>query len=290
VPALTAPAEDEHRERFAALWDESEHLRLVYEKMDAEYMAEVERLLRTKRCQINRISGLIDRVLAGMHEYLNAAKKYYEVWGSAEEKRMKEQQKVLANMVVDQERVAGILDEEKKNRETLERKEATLEQSKRTEEIRKDIDELKKDILDSEERLNKAQRAFDSLTVQITNMKASFTARLIGIRQNSARLDAYGLDQTSVYEDKRKAAREECNKLSGTGGLPRTASRSDSLVISPDRYCGRPAADSEGALVRVANELWLRVHAGVKHKASDPRHWLPGSVCRVEDRTRTRLA
>ena len=52
-------------------------------------------------------------------------------------------------------------------------------------------------------------------------MKTSIAARLIGIRQNSARLDAYGLDQTSVYEDKRKAAHEVCNtKQPGTLRTP----------------------------------------------------------------------
>jgi hypothetical protein len=219
VPA--APPQVEQGDRFAALWDESERLRVVYEKADADNIAEVDRLLRTKHCQINRVGGLIDRTLDAMNAYLGAAKKYYEVWGIAEEKRVEMQQRTLANMEADQASLAGMLDEEKKNRETLERKEATLEQSKRTEEIRRDIDELKKDILDSEERLNKAQQTFDSLTVQITNMKASITARLIGIRQNSARLDAYGLDQTAVYEDKRKVAHEVCNtKQPGTLRTP----------------------------------------------------------------------
>jgi chromosome segregation ATPase len=226
IPAAPAAApasqpEVEQGDRFAGLWDESERLRLVYEKTHNDNIAQVDRLLKTRVCQDKRVSGLIDRTLDAMNAYLSAAKRYFEVWGNAEEKRVEEQQKVLANMVVDQERVAGILDEEKKNRETLDRKEADLEQSKRTEEIRKDIDELKKDIIDSQDRLNKAQQTFDSLTVQITNMKTSIAARLIGIRQNSARLDAFGLEQTSVYEDKRKAAHEVCNtKQPGTLRTP----------------------------------------------------------------------
>jgi hypothetical protein len=221
VAAPNAQPEVEQGDRFAGLWDESERMRVVYEKADADNIAQVDRLLKTRVCQINRVNGLIDRTLDAMNGYLSAAKKYYEVWGIAEEKRVDMQQKTLANMEADQTSLAGILDEEKKNREILERKEADLEQSKRTEEIRKDIDDLKKDIIDSQERLSKAQQTFDSLTVQITNMKTSIAARLIGIRQNSARLDAFGLDQTSVYEDKRKAAHEVCNtKQPGTLRTP----------------------------------------------------------------------
>jgi len=221
APAPAAQPEVEQGDRFSGLWDESERLRLIYEKVDADNIAYVDRLLKTRVCQINRVSGLIDRTLDAMNAYLNAAKKYYEVWGNAEEKRVEMQQKTLANMEADQASLAGMLDEEKKNHETLERKEADLEQSKRTEEIRKDIDDLKKDILDSQDRLNKAQQNFDSLTLQINNMKTSITARLIGIRQNSARLDAYGLEWTSVYEDKRKAAHEVCNtKQPGTLRAP----------------------------------------------------------------------
>ncbi|HTQ57954.1 MAG TPA: hypothetical protein VMI94_25985 [Bryobacteraceae bacterium] len=211
APSPNATQEVEQGDRFAGLWDESESLRAAYEKVHADNMAQVDRLLKTRVCQDKRVNGLVDRTVDAMNTYLAAAKKYYEVWGDAEQKRVEEQQKTLANMVVDQERTANILDEEKKNRETLERKEADLEQSKRTEEIRKDIDDLKQEIIDSQDRLNKAQQAFDSITVQITNMKASITARLIGIRQNSARLDTFGLDQTAVYEDKRKVAHEICN-------------------------------------------------------------------------------
>src|ERR1700691_2446278 len=143
-------------------------------------MAQVDRLLKGRVCQDKRVNGLVDRTVEAMSGYLNASKKYYEVWNDAEQRRV---------------------EEEEKNHEMLERKEADLEQSKRTEEIRKDIDELKTEIINSQETLTKAQLQFDSISVQIKNMKASLTARLIGIRQNLARVDAFGLTQAAVYDD-----------------------------------------------------------------------------------------
>jgi len=210
-PASAPTPEVEPGDRFSGLWDESESLKAAYEKLHDETMTQVDRLLKTKVCQDKRVNGLIDRTAEAMNAYLNASKKYYEVWGDAEQKRVEEQQKTISSMEVDQERTANILEEEKKNREALERKEADLEQSRRTEEIRKEIDDLKNEIIDSQDRLNKAQQQFDSISAQIKNMKASLTARLIGIRQNSARVDTFGLTQSAVYDDKRKVSHEICN-------------------------------------------------------------------------------
>jgi chromosome segregation ATPase len=204
-------------DRFPALWDESQRLRLVYEKTDAANMAEVERLLRTKRCQITRVNGLIDRTLGAMHEYFNAAKKYYEVWGDAEVKRVEIQQKSLANMETEKASLAGLLDDGKKDREALEQREAALEQSTRTEEIRRQIDDLKQQILESDDRLKKTQEKFDSLSFQIAKMKAELTKRLVDIRRYSSQLEEDSVEEAAIYEDRRKAAHEVCDtKQPGT--------------------------------------------------------------------------
>src|SRR5579862_1826071 len=104
TPAAAAAAnptpEVEQGDRFAGLWDESESLRVTYEKVHAENMAQVDRMLKTRVCQDKRVNGLVDRTVESMNSYLNATKKYYEVWGDAEQKRVEEQQKTLANMVV----------------------------------------------------------------------------------------------------------------------------------------------------------------------------------------------
>jgi chromosome segregation ATPase len=231
LPSATTPAEPsaapaatpevEQSDRWASLRDESERLLQVWEKSHSDNMALVERALKTRVCQDKRVGGLLDRTMEAMHAYLAAAQKYWEVWEVAERKRVDDQQKTLANMEVDLQRVEVMLDDEKKNRELLDQKESALEQSTRTEQIRKEIDEVKNDIRDSEDHLNKAHEQFDSITVSIKNMKASITARLIDIRQSSARLEAWGLDQTSVYEAKRKAAHEVCNtKQPGTMHTP----------------------------------------------------------------------
>jgi len=211
APTPAAPAEVEQGDRYPALWEESQRLRLVWEKTDATNMADVERLLRTKVCQINRVNGEIERTLDAMHEYYAAAKKYYEVWEEAEVKRVENQKKSLATMEVEKARVAGLLDEQKKDRESLEQSKAALEQSTRTEEIRKQIDDLKQQILDSDDRLNKAQQQFDSLNFQITNMNAELNKKLIEIRRYSSQLEEQSVEEAAIYEDKRKAAHEVCD-------------------------------------------------------------------------------
>ena len=192
APAPVTGPETDKDLRFGPLWEQSALLRTAYEKVHDHNMAEVERLLRSKICQINRIGGLLDRTKDAMQQYVDAEKKYWELWGEVEGKRVEGQQKTLEGFVVDQESVKKLLDEERTNREDLERRRANLEQGKRTEEISREIDELVKDIRDSEARLDQAQKEFDSLTVRIGNMKTSIQARIINIRQNSARRPAPG--------------------------------------------------------------------------------------------------
>ena len=211
VPAATQTPESEQGDRFPALWDESQRLRLVYEKTDATNMADVEHLLRTKVCQINRINGLITRTMDAMQDYFKAAMTYYSVWEEAEVKRVDMQSKSLATMETEKARLATLLEEGKKDRESLEASKAALEQSQRTEEIRKQIDDLKQQILDSDDRLNKAQQQFDQLNFQITNMRAELTKRLVEIRRYSSQLEGNRVEQAAIYQDKLKTAHEVCD-------------------------------------------------------------------------------
>lgn len=209
--ALTGQPSELEGDRFPALRESADRFRTDYEKTDGDNMREIEKLMRTKRCQINRIGGLLDRTIEAMQQWLVTEKKYWEVWGEAEQKRVDGQVKTLASMEADQKRIADMLDLEKQDREELLRRRAALEKGKRTEEIATQIDGLVKDIQDSEARLNEAQKQYDTLTVLIGNMKASISTRLIFIRQQTARLEAYGLDMSAYYEKQRAAAQEVCN-------------------------------------------------------------------------------
>ena len=211
VPSPAAPPDEQIDTRFGALREEAERLRHIWEKANDESLPYVDKLLHTKICQSNRIGGVLDRTQKNMDEYLTAARKYWEVWGIAENKRVDDQRKQLASMEADLERTKVMQEDGKKNREILEQKEAALEQSARTEDVRKQIQEVKKDIIESEAHLDEARRRFESLTVDITTMKDSILARVMKINQNSAGLEAFGLDQTSVYDDRRKEAQAVCN-------------------------------------------------------------------------------
>jgi uncharacterized coiled-coil protein SlyX len=209
--APTVSQQGDDTDRFPALREEADHQHAVFSKAETENMADVTRLLGTRRCQINRIGGELDRTIQAMHTYLDAEKKYWETWNEAEEKRVEGQTKTLAGMEADQKRAATLLDSEKENHQELERRRADLEQSPRTQEIIKQVDELIGDISESEKRLDGAQKDFDSLTEQIKNMKTSIYARLTTIRQNLNRLDAWGLERTAYYEKSRAVAQEVCN-------------------------------------------------------------------------------
>ena len=217
APPPAAPASqgatqpETETDRFPLLREAADTLRSQYEELDAKNMAEIDKLTRTRRCQINRIGPLLDRTTVAMQEWVTAEKKYWEVWGDAEQKRVDNQMKTLAGMEADLKRVADLQDIEKQDHQELQRRKAGLEQTKRTEEISAQIDALIKDIQDSEARLNEAQQQFESLTSQITNMRASISARLVNIRQNWARVDAYGSYMTAFYEKARNAANEVCN-------------------------------------------------------------------------------
>lgn len=206
-----APQPETETDRYPLLREAADTLRGNYEALDRRNMAEIDRLTRTRRCQINRIGPLLDRTIASMNEYLTAERKYWQVWNDAETKRVDSERATLAGMEAELERVARLQETEKQDHQDLQRRKAGLEQSKRTEEINALIDGLIKDIQDSEARLTDAQQQFDALKASITDMKAYLTARLIGIRQNLARLDAWEAKRTSVYEDARAAANQFCN-------------------------------------------------------------------------------
>jgi chromosome segregation ATPase len=211
VPSPAASPEVEQKDRFGPLKEEAERLQLVWQKANDDNLAYVDRLLRSKVCQTPRIGGVLERTQKALDEYLTAAKKYWEVWGMVENKRVEDQRKLLASMEADLESTKQLQDTEKKERELLEQKEAALEQSARTEDVRKQMEDVKKEIIDSETRLDDARGRFERLNVDVTAMKDSILARVMTINENSAGLEAFGLNQRSVYDDKRKEAQAVCN-------------------------------------------------------------------------------
>jgi chromosome segregation ATPase len=210
-PAAASPSVDDSSDRFGPLREAADALKSAYEQLDTKDMQEVDSLLRTKRCQINRIGGDLDRVLDAMHLWLEAETRYWKAWSEVEQKRIDSQTKTLASMEEDQKRAAEMVESEKQAREELQRRKAGLESGKRTQEIVAQIDGIIKDIQESEDHLASAQKDFDDLTVKINNMKAAISARVVDMRQNTARLDAFGLDMTAYYEKNRNAANEICN-------------------------------------------------------------------------------
>jgi len=211
VPSPAASPEVEQKDRFGELKEEAERLELIWRKANDDNLAYVERLLRSKVCQTPRIGGVLNRTQKALDDYLTAAKKYWEIWGIAENKRVEDQKKQLASMEADLERTKQLQDDEKKNLEFLDQKEAALGQSARTEDVRKQMEDVKKDIIDSQTRLDKAQGQFEKLTVDVTVNRDQILTRVMNINQNSAGLEAFGLEQKSVYDDKRKEAQAVCN-------------------------------------------------------------------------------
>jgi hypothetical protein len=221
VPSPTLPSEGEQTDRWPALKDEAQRLRHVWDKTHTESMAEVDKLLRSKVCQINRIGSAVDRAQKALNDYFIVAKKYWEVWSKAETQRVDDLKKAVQSMEVDEERAKAILEDEKKNRETLDQKEALLDQSTRTEAVRKEIDLVKQGIHESEDSLNIARDRLHSVSIAVTNMNDDIIAQVIDINQHSARLEAWSLGQTSVYDDKLKEANAVCGtKRHGTLQTP----------------------------------------------------------------------
>jgi hypothetical protein len=207
--APTANADAGADTRFGELRKVADQYRVTFEKLDGDNMAEIDTLMRSKRCQITHVDGLLDRVVASLELWNDAELKYWVSWGDAEADRVEGQQKSLAGMEGDQKRAEELVLSTQKDRESLLRDKANLEKfGARTEAIRKQIDSLIQDIKESESRLAEAQKTYDETSIKVRNMQASINARLIDIRQNKQRVEAYVLEMKSYYEKTRQAANE----------------------------------------------------------------------------------
>jgi hypothetical protein len=212
APPGSAAGQTSDGDRFASLRESADHLKAVYDTMDTDNMAEIDQLLRTRKCQINKIGADLDRVLDAMHAWSDAEIQYWKLWGEVEQVRVDGQQKSLAGMEADQKHAEDLVITTQKDREELLRQKAVLEKyGKRTEDIRQQMDALVQDIQESEQRLAEAQKTYEEVTIKVRNMKASISARLVDIRQNRSRVEAYTLQLTSFYEQKRAEAQEICN-------------------------------------------------------------------------------
>ncbi len=198
-------------DRFGRLRSDADLLKTAYDKLDTDNMAEVDRLLLDRSCQINRIGNLLDRTNKAMHQWSDAEAQYWRRWAEVEQQRVDGQQKDLAAVKADMQHAEDLVLTARYDREELLRNRATLEKfGARTAAIQKQMDSLAQGIEESEARLAEAQKAYDDATIKAGKMQASISARLIDIHQNQSRVEGYSRQLASYYQQKRAAAQEIC--------------------------------------------------------------------------------
>src|SRR5258706_3601652 len=198
-------------DRFPEHKAEVDRLRAIYDPLHESGMAEIENLLRTKRCQIQRINGLLTRNSAAMHAWLNAEKAYWKAWDDAEQSRVALEANSIANIEAEQARAADFVNTNKHELEELQRQRTALQQGPQTAATRARIDLLVTEIQESQAKLTNAQRLYDGLNEKLTNDRANLTVKLIQIRKHQNSLDAYGIEQDANFENLRTKAQEICS-------------------------------------------------------------------------------
>jgi chromosome segregation ATPase len=219
--AQTAPAPAQTEARGEAAPDHSDpwdgmlraanDLKAVYSRKNTENMAEVDRLLKTKVCQINRVNGLIDRTEEALDAWAEAMAPYLKNWEEAELRRVQIGEKSLALSEGDLKITKDLISADKREHEELLRKKADLESQEHTAGIVSQIDSIIKDLQESETKLTADQKTFDDVTQSVNNTKAVLAIRLIEIRKYKAGLDEFRVGAHATYEEKRSAAQEVCN-------------------------------------------------------------------------------
>jgi hypothetical protein len=198
-------------DRFPAKREEANRLLAISDRLNDESMAEIDKLIATKRCQILRIDGLLNRAKDAMHAWYDAESAYWKDWGDAEQRRVTIEQKSKENMEANLARAADLVTSTTQDREELQRRRAALQQGPQNDSVREQIDVLQTQIQDSEAKLSEAQKDYKTLLEQLETFQTSLVARLISIRQTQTTLDAIALNTDKRYEQKRKVAQEICN-------------------------------------------------------------------------------
>jgi len=212
-PAQPAPAPDSadmQTDRFTESKEAADSRHAAYAEVDKRNMAEIDKLMRTKKCQINRIVPLLDDTIVAMNDWLAAERKYWNLWDEVEGRRVEDLRGTRAGLEVDAERTAKMVDTEAEGLQELERQRAILEADTRTAEIVARIDGVMKDIRDTEARLENARQQQESVAARLRALDASISTRLIIIRQNKVRLDAWQVDQSAYYAERRASANDMC--------------------------------------------------------------------------------
>ena len=120
-----------------------------------------------------------------------------------EEERVAVSRKSLALMESEQQRTRELVESTRKDRDELLQRKSQLEATAKTADIIRALDDLLVDVRESEARLSQAEKRYTEITASVESGRASLTARLVEIRQSLRRVEAYGLEAASYYEEKR---------------------------------------------------------------------------------------
>jgi hypothetical protein len=197
-------------DKFSGLRQESEQLRGFYEKVDADNTGEIENIMRGKGCQMSRVDHLLSASAAALNQWKDSEMKYWMAWGNSDTDRLEPEQKRLVSMESARKRAEELVASTAKDREEMLVRLAELKKLGGSDERVRRINEGIVDLRDSEVRLREVRKTYDDLLLPLRNTEASMSERLVDIRQNTRRVEAYALQMGADYEKTHASAARNC--------------------------------------------------------------------------------
>jgi hypothetical protein len=196
--------------RFSAARRDADLKREAYLRTDTREMAEIDRLLRTRNCHLDRVVPRLNAAIEAMNAWLAAERLYWGLWNDSEGRRVVDLRAILASLEADAGRIAHVIEAEQAGLQELVRLKARLEAGPHTAEVPTLLDGITKDIRETEARLDHAHEEQDSVRVRIRELNASIAARLPAIGKNLSQLEVWQIEQDTYYAGRHLAADELC--------------------------------------------------------------------------------
>src|SRR3569833_2451405 len=141
-------------ERTKDFRDTAETLREAFEKLQTGNLAEIDKLMKDKPCNIVRVVSLLARTNEALDLWSDAESKIWTVNAEIETAEIERKQQSVANLQSYRRRAQDLVDFATKDREKLEHDLAELQKyAVRNYAIQEQIDQLSQDLKDCELRL-----------------------------------------------------------------------------------------------------------------------------------------
>jgi len=214
IPATSTPStaasQDAPPDPFTSLRNQADNAKADYDKARSDADREINRLLKTKLCQVRRINLSLQTARDALETYIQYELQYQKRWIERAGESNQRIQKQIEQRKADQEEAKSLKESYEEALAKLQKDFGDTQNGPQNAETRKRADSLQDDIKSKKDEIGVQEKKFEEMGKTIVELQASYDLEGVEAQKNVDDVRAFNVLETGHWGDQQTVAEKIC--------------------------------------------------------------------------------